>query len=85
VSHGALATALGLVMGVGEISGGAIAPVIAGVASDIWGLQAATFIAAGGAALVVVLSVGLHETAPRVLERRGIVHAEVPGVAEYGK
>jgi MFS family permease len=85
VSHGALATALGIVMGVGEISGGAIAPVIAGIASDAWGLQAAMFIAAGGAAIVVLLSLGLHETAPRVLERRGIVHAEVPGVAEYGE
>lgn len=85
VSHGALATALGIVMGVGEISGGAIAPVIAGIASDAWGLQAAMFIAAGGAAIVVLLSLGLHETAPRVLERRGIAHPEVPGVAEYGE
>jgi MFS family permease len=85
VSHGALATALGIVMGVGEISGGAIAPVIAGIASDAWGLQAAMYIAAGGAAIVVLLSLGLHETAPRVLERRGIAHAEVPGVAEYGE
>jgi predicted MFS family arabinose efflux permease len=85
VSHGALATALGIVMGVGEISGGAIAPVIAGIASDAWGLQAAMYIAAGGAAIVVLLSLGLHETAPRVLERRGIVHAEVPGAAEYGE
>jgi MFS family permease len=85
VSHGALATALGIVMGVGEISGGAIAPIIAGIASDAWGLQAAMFIAAGGAAIVVLLSLGLHETAPRVLERRGIVHAEVPGAAEYGE
>jgi MFS family permease len=85
VSHGALATALGLVMGIGEISGGAIAPVIAGIASDAWGLQAAMFIAAGGAAIAVLLSLGLHETAPRVLERRGIAHPEVPGVAEYGE
>jgi MFS family permease len=85
VSHGALATALGLVMGVGEISGGAIAPVIAGIASDAWGLQAAMYIAAGGAAVAVLLSLGLHETAPRVLERRGIAHAEVPGVAEYNQ
>jgi MFS family permease len=85
VSHGALATALGIVMGVGEISGGAIAPVIAGIASDAWGLQAAMYIAAGGAAIAALLSLGLHETAPRVLERRGIAHAEVPGVAEYAE
>jgi MFS family permease len=85
VSHGALATALGIVMGIGEISGGAIAPVIAGIASDAWGLQSAMYIAAGGAAIAALLSRGLHETAPRVLARRGIAHAEVPGVAEYSE
>jgi MFS family permease len=85
ISHGALATALGLVMGIGEISGGAIAPVIAGIASDAWGLQSAMYIAAGGAAIAALLATGLHETAPRVLERRGIAHAEVPGAAEYGE
>ncbi|MDT0353795.1 MFS transporter [Pseudonocardia charpentierae] len=83
VSHGALATALGLVMGIGEIAGGAIAPVIAGIASDAWGLQSAMYIAAGGAVIATLLAFGLHETAPRVLARRGIAHAEVPGVAEY--
>lgn len=82
VPHGALATALGLVMGVGEISGGAIAPVIAGAASDAWGLQSALFIAAGAAAIVVLLSLGLRETAPRVLQRRGLLPAEVPGAVD---
>ncbi len=82
ISHGALATALGIVMGVGEISGGAFAPVIAGAASDAWGLQSAFYIAAGAAAIVAVLSLGLKETAPRVLERRGLARAEVPGTIE---
>ncbi|WP_217185628.1 MFS transporter [Streptomyces sp. AC495_CC817] len=70
VPRGALATALGLVMGVGELAGGFLAPMIAGHASDVWGLQTAMFISAGGAVGVVLLSLGLRETAPRVLRRR---------------
>ncbi|WP_020141022.1 MFS transporter [Streptomyces sp. 351MFTsu5.1] len=70
VPRGALATALGLVMGVGELAGGFLAPVIAGRASDAWGLQTAMFMSAGGAVVVAVLSLGLRETAPRVLRRR---------------
>jgi predicted MFS family arabinose efflux permease len=85
VSHGALATALGLVMGVGEIVGGFVAPIIAGAASDAWGLQAAMFMSAGGAVMVVLLAFGLHETAPRVLLKRGIDHPEYPGAVEMGE
>ncbi|MER6495944.1 MULTISPECIES: MFS transporter [Streptomyces] len=70
VPRGALATALGLVMGVGELAGGFLAPVIAGRASDAWGLQTAMFMSAGGAVVVALLSLGLRETAPRVLRRR---------------
>ncbi|MFI0373645.1 MFS transporter [Actinomadura sp. 1N219] len=71
VPHAALATALGVIMGVGELAGGFLGPLVAGRASDVWGLQAAMFIAAGGAAMVVALSFGLRETAPAVLRRRG--------------
>ncbi|MEV3909938.1 MFS transporter [Streptomyces canus] len=70
VPRGALATALGLVMGIGELAGGFLAPVIAGWASDTWGLQAAMYISAAGAVVVVLLSLGLRETAPAVLRRR---------------
>ncbi|MEU7042052.1 MFS transporter [Streptomyces varsoviensis] len=70
VPRGSLATALGLVMGAGELAGGFLAPVIAGRASDAWGPQTAMFISAGGAVAVVLLSFGLRETAPRVLGRR---------------
>ncbi|MFC4056360.1 MFS transporter [Actinomadura syzygii] len=65
--------ALGVIMGVGEPAGGFLGPLVAGRASDIWGLDAAMFIAAGGAALVVLLSFGLRETAPAVLRRRQAV------------
>ncbi|WP_158890561.1 MFS transporter [Amycolatopsis anabasis] len=72
VPRGALATTLGLVMGVGELAGGFLGPLIAGRASDAWGLQAAMYIAAGGAVVVVLLSLGLRETAPAVLRRREV-------------
>ncbi|MFI0483913.1 MFS transporter [Actinomadura sp. 9N215] len=72
VPRAALATALGVIMGVGELAGGFLGPLVAGRASDVWGLQAAMFIAAGGAAIVVALSFGLRETAPAVLRRRGV-------------
>ncbi|WP_242894594.1 MFS transporter [Actinomadura litoris] len=71
VPRAALATALGVIMGVGELAGGFLGPLVAGWASDTWGFQAAMFIAAGGAALVVALSFGLRETAPAVLRRSG--------------
>ena len=72
VPRAALATALGVIMGVGELAGGFLGPLVAGRASDIWGLDAAMYIAAGGAVLVVALSFGLRETAPAVLRRRGV-------------
>ncbi|MFC6880212.1 MULTISPECIES: MFS transporter [Actinomadura] len=75
VPRGALATALGVIMGVGELAGGFLGPLVAGWASDAWGLQAAMFIAAGGAAIVVALSFALRETAPAVLRRRAAAEA----------
>ncbi|MFI9450816.1 MFS transporter [Amycolatopsis sp. NPDC052450] len=69
VPPGALATVVGVTMGAGELLGGALGPVLAGWASDRWGLQAAMVIAAVSAAIVVLLSLGLRETAPRILSR----------------
>ncbi|NUR88901.1 MAG: MFS transporter [Nonomuraea sp.] len=69
VPRAALATALGVIMGVGELAGGFLGPMVAGWASDQWGLQAAMFIAAGGAVVVVGLAFALKETAPAVLRR----------------
>ncbi|GII87730.1 MFS transporter [Sphaerisporangium siamense] len=70
VPPGALATALGVIMGVGELAGGFIGPMVSGWASDQWGLQTAMFIASGGALVVVVLSFALKETAPAVVRKR---------------
>jgi MFS transporter, ACS family, hexuronate transporter len=65
------ASALGLCMGMGEVLGGVAAPSIAGKAADLVGLAAPVWIMLGLAIAAGVLSLGLRETAPRVLAGRG--------------
>ena len=59
-----IASATGLVVGLGEVIGGVSAPALAGMAADVWGLQAPMVIMAGCALLGGLVSLGLHETAP---------------------
>lgn len=59
-----IASATGLVVGLGEVIGGVSAPALAGMAADAWGLQAPMLIMAGCALLGGLVSLGLHETAP---------------------
>ncbi|CAN5270260.1 MFS transporter [soil metagenome] len=59
-----VATCLGAIMGAGEIIGGFIAPWLAGLLSDAFGLQMSMFIPSVAAAIVVALSFALVETAP---------------------
>lgn len=59
-----IASATGLVVGLGEVIGGVSAPALAGMAADVWGLQAPMLIMAGCALLGGLVSLGLHETAP---------------------
>ena len=61
----AMATAIGMIMGLGEIVGGFFAPIIAGYAADLYGLAVPFWIAAGGATAALILSFFLVETAPR--------------------
>jgi MFS family permease len=70
VSRAIVATALGLIMGLGELIGGFVAPTIAGFAADRFGLAIVMWISCGGALLAAVLSLFLQETAPAVLARR---------------
>jgi predicted MFS family arabinose efflux permease len=70
VSARHVATALGLVMGCGEVLGGALSPAVAGWAADIAGLTAPLWIMAGLCTVAGVLAVGLTETAPRQVARR---------------
>lgn len=59
-----VATALGLIMGAAEVIGAVIAPTLAGVAADAYGLALPFYISAGGAVVAGLLSFFLIETAP---------------------
>ncbi|MBU9547215.1 MFS transporter [Burkholderia multivorans] len=75
VPPGAVASALGLIMGAGELIGGFVAPTVAGFAADRFGLSFAMEMSAAGALVAGLLSIGLVETAPAVLRRRALASA----------
>lgn len=75
VSPAQAATAIGVVMGVGEILGGVIAPSIAGGLSDIYGLQAVCWLLGALAIIGGIAALFLRETAPRILARQSGVAA----------
>ncbi|KVE35094.1 MFS transporter [Burkholderia sp. TSV86] len=70
IDRRSVATALGLIMGIGELIGGFFAPTIAGFAAHRFGLPVVMWIAAGGALIACAASFLLVETAPAVLSRR---------------
>ncbi|MFK4752327.1 MFS transporter [Oceanobacter antarcticus] len=59
-----VATALGLIMGVGELFGGFITPTVAGFMADAYGLDIVMWIASAGSLIAMVLALFLKETAP---------------------
>jgi MFS family permease len=59
-----VATAIGVIMGAGEIFGGVIVPTIAGVAADHFGLQATMWVSFIAAILCGIVSMFVIETAP---------------------
>ena len=63
-----LATAIGMVIGVGEILGGVSAPTLAGRAADLHGMQWPMYIMAGCAVAGAVFAFFLRETAPAKLK-----------------
>ena len=65
-----MATAAGVAIGVGEIFGGGIAPVIAGAVAGRFGIQYTLYLAIVALAVGVLVGLGLRETAPAVLSRR---------------
>jgi ACS family hexuronate transporter-like MFS transporter len=75
-----IATVLGVCMGTGEIVGGVLSPSIAGYAADLAGLAAPLWIMLGLAVTAGLLALGLKETAPRILLRRGLAAASEPSV-----
>lgn len=64
------ATAMGLVVGIGELSGGFLGPLIGGRLADLYGLQAPLLIQGALAIVAGFVAFGLIETNPRVLARR---------------
>lgn len=59
-----VATAVGVTQLAGEMVGGTLAPSLAGIAADAWGLQAPLWIAFSGALVSGFLAFALKETAP---------------------
>ena len=73
-----IATTLGIVMGLGELIGGAVTPTLAGMAADTYGLGATLLIEAGLALMTGVLALFLIETAPVKVGRRAAAAAQQP-------
>lgn len=55
---------VGLTIGIGEIFGGVLNPVLSGIAADAWGLTAPLLISSSAAFLALFFSLFLQETAP---------------------
>jgi predicted MFS family arabinose efflux permease len=62
---GLIASVAGLVIGVGEIFGGGVAPAIAGGIAKNYGIQYTLYFALGGQLVGLLISLFLRETAPR--------------------
>jgi len=65
---GMVASAIGTVSGLGEIFGGGVAPVVAGYIAQHHGIQYTLYLALGGIAIGLAVSLFLKETAPRKVE-----------------
>ena len=68
--HQYIAQTLGLVMGIGELVGGFVAPAVAGWSADQFGLHAPFSIAAGAALSASLMAFLLYETAPALLKKK---------------
>ncbi|GAB3251856.1 MFS transporter [Arthrobacter pigmenti] len=62
--------AVGLPVGIGELIGGFLNPLLTGIAADQVGLWVALVVSSAGALVATFFALFLKETAPRVLERR---------------
>jgi predicted MFS family arabinose efflux permease len=61
---GLISLAAGIIIGIGEIFGGGVAPFIAGAIAQNYGIQFVLYFALGGLLLGVLVSLFLRETAP---------------------
>ncbi|MDT4796999.1 Hexuronate transporter [compost metagenome] len=65
-----VSTATGLVVGIGEVFGGGVAPALAGYIAQHHGIQNTLYLALGGVVLGLLVATALRETAPRKLASR---------------
>jgi predicted MFS family arabinose efflux permease len=66
------ATAMGLVVAVGELTGGFLGPLVGGALADEMGLQAPLIIQGVLALLAGLAAFGIAETNPRIIAQRGL-------------
>jgi MFS transporter, ACS family, hexuronate transporter len=71
-----VATAVALVVGLGEILGGVAGPTLSGIAADHWGLRAPMWITVGCLVVAIGAASAMQETAPRALARRSALGAQ---------
>lgn len=69
ISKAQLATTMALVMGVGEVIGGALMPVVAGFLADRYGMAIILVLQASCAVTAAILGAFIIETAPRAVRR----------------
>ncbi|AGF72045.1 major facilitator family transporter [Corynebacterium halotolerans YIM 70093 = DSM 44683] len=62
--------AVGLPVGLGELFGGFLNPIVTGAVADVYGLSSALLISSGGALVATFFALFLKETAPRIVRRR---------------
>ena len=66
---GLVSSAIGIIVGSGEIFGGGVAPSIAGYVAQHYGIQNILYLALCGVVLGIVVCLFLKETAPRKVQR----------------
>jgi MFS family permease len=76
---GLVSSAIGIVVGSGEIFGGGVAPAIGGAIAQHYGIENIFWMPLVGVAIGVLVSIGLNETAPRKVARR-VMPLEAPVV-----
>lgn len=76
---GLVSSAIGIVVGSGEIFGGGVAPAIGGAIAQRYGIENIFWMPLVGVALGALVTIGLNETAPRKVARR-VMPVEAPAV-----
>jgi len=76
---GLVSSAIGIVVGSGEIFGGGVAPAIGGAIAQRYGIENIFWMPLVGVAIGALVSIGLQETAPRKVARRAIA-VEAPAM-----